>query len=217
MGGVRDGYSNFRFFEALAPQNWSGAASLTGATVDRRGFNAGENYETVTFVVHAGEGTSEVGGGLGTVGSAFYSVDSCGWVRMQHGTSNAAGTVVWSNCSAEHILTDIRRHGDDTVLGAAGASTTEGLTSTSYGLLCVSNAGSGLANGTFMCLGGLSATDQSWWESKCVAAGYIGDHRWVRIVVSVSAAGETSYVQLAAIAVLGLPGDWPVNVVRRTD
>jgi len=208
MGGVRDGYSSFRFFEAIAPQSFSGTA-ITGATVDRRGFNAGEDYETVTFVVHAGE--------ISAIASALQSVQSCGWVRMQHGTSNAAGTVVWSNCSAEQILTDIRRHGDDTVLGTAGASTTEGLGSNSYGLLCVSNAGSGLANGTFFCIGGLSADNQSWWESKAVAAGYIGNHRWVRLVVSVSAAGETSTVAIAAIAVLGLPGDWPVNVIRRTD
>ncbi|KKK95725.1 hypothetical protein LCGC14_2669910, partial [marine sediment metagenome] len=97
MGGVRDGYSNFRFFEALAPSTYDGTtfASLTGATVDRRGLNAGENYETLTFVVHAGEGSRET--------SAQVSVDSCAWIRMQHGTSNAAGTVVWSNVSAEMI------------------------------------------------------------------------------------------------------------------
>jgi len=208
MGGVRDGYSNFRFFEALAPQDFTGAA-ITGATVDRRGLNAGQNYETVNFVVHAGEDQSGASAGV--------SVWSCGWVRMQHGTSNAAGTVVWSNCSAEQILTDIRRHGDDTVLGSATASTTQGLASNSYALLRVSGTGSGLANGTFFTLGGLSADNQSWWESKAVAAGYIGDHRWVRLVVSASVAGDTSGIALAAIAILGLPGDWPVNTIRRTD
>lgn len=208
MGGVRDGYSNFRFFEAIAPQSFSGTA-ITGATVDRRGLNGGQNYETVTFTVHAGE--------ISGIASALVSVQSCGWVRMQHGTSNAAGTVVWSNCSAEQILTDIRRHGDDTVLGSATGSTTEGLGSNSYGLLCVSNAGSGLDNGTFFCLGGVSADNQSWWESKVIAAGYIGDHRWVRLVVSASAAGETSAVGIAAQAMLGKPADWPVNSIRRED
>jgi hypothetical protein len=208
MGGVRDGYSNFRFFEALAPQSFSGTA-ITGATVDRRGLNAGENYETVVFVVHVGE--------ISGVASANQSVQSCGWIRMQHGTSNAAGTVVWSNCSAEQILTDIRRNNDDTVLGTADGTTTEGLGSNSYGLMAVSNAGSGIANGTFFCLGGLSADLQSMWESKAIAAGYIGDHRWVRLVVSASAAGEASALGIAAIAILGKPGDWPVNTVRRTD
>ena len=208
MGGVRDGYSNFRFFEALAPQAYS-TGSVTGATVDRRGFNAGQNYETVTFVVHAGE--------ISGIASALQSVWSCAWVRMQHGTSNGAGTIVWSNVSAEMIQTDIRRHGDDTVLGTAGDSTTNALTSLSYALLRVSGTGSGLANGTWFTLGGLSADNQSWWESKCHAAGYTGDHRWVRLVMSVSAAGDMSALGVAAIAILGLGGDWPTNTVRRTD
>ena len=208
MTSIRDGFSNSRFFEALAPQSYS-TGSVTGATVDRRGLDAGQTYETVTFVVQAGEISGEA--------SAQQSVQSCGWIRMQHGTSNAAGTVVWSNCSAEHILTDIRRDGNDTVLGTGGASTTNGLGSNSYGLLRVSGTGSGLDNGTFFTLGGVSADNQSWWESKAVAAGYIGDHRWVRLVVSVSDAGDTSAVAITALAILGLPGDWPVNVVRKTD
>lgn len=202
MGGVRDGFSNFRFFEAIAPQSYSGAA-LTGATVDKRG------YETLTFIVHMGE--------ISGIASALVSVYSCGWVRMQHGTSNAAGTVVWSNCSAEQILVDIRLHDGDTVLGSADGSNTNGWTSTSMGILRVSGAGSGLDAGTFLCLGGVSADHQSYWESKAHAAGYIGDHRWVRLVVSVSAAGDTSAIGLAAIAVLGNPGDWPVNTNRHTD
>ena len=208
MGGVRDGYSNFRFFEALAPQSYS-VGSVTGATVDRRGFNAGENYETVAFVVCAGE--------ISGVASALVSVDSCGWVRMQHGTSNAAGTVVWSNCSAEHILVDIRLHDDDTVLGSGDGSNTNGWGSASFGILNVSNAGSGLAAGTFLCLGGVSADHQSYWESKAHGAGYIGDHRWVRLLLSTSAAGDLSATGICAIAILGKAGDWPVNTIRRTD
>lgn len=209
MGGVRDGYSNFRFFEALGPGDYPGNAAVTGATVDRRGLNAGENYETLTFVVHAGED--------GSAASAAVSVGSAGWIRMQHGTSNAAGTVVWSNVSAEFILTDIRRGDDDTVLGSGDGANTSGWLSISHDLLRVSGTGSGLDNGTFFIMGGVSAAYQSYWESKCVAAGYIGDHRWVRLVASVSHAGETSGIAFAAIAVLGLPGDWPVNTVRRTD
>lgn len=209
MGGVRDGYSSSRFFEALGPGDYPGSAAVTGATVDRRGLNAGENYETVTFVVHAGEDKSEP--------SAQVSVMSAGWIRMQHGTSNAAGTVIWSNVSAEFILTDIRRGDDDTVLGSGDGSTTEGWGSVSHALLRVSGTGSGLDNGTFFIMGGLSADHQSYWESKCVAAGYIGDHRWVRLVASVSHQGDTSGIAFAAIAVLGLPADWPVNTIRRTD
>jgi len=203
MGGIRDGYSNFRFFEAIAPQAYSGAAALTGATVDKQG------YETLTFVIQTGEGSAEA--------SAQVSVNSCGWVRMQHGTSNAAGTVVWSNCSAEQILVDIRLHDGDTVLGSADGSTTNGWGSASFGILCVSNAGSGLAAGTVFCLGGVSADHQSYWESKAYPVGYIGDHRWVRLVVSVSNAGDTSTVALTALAILGLEANWPINTIRRTD
>lgn len=201
MGGVRDGFSNFRFFEAIAPQSFSGTA-ITGATVDRRG------YETVAFVVHAGE--------ISGIASALVSVNSCGWVRMQHGTSNAAGTVVWSNCSAEQILVDVMLSDDVAGLGAGTVANTSGWTSTSFGVLCVSNAGSGLAAGTFFCLGGVSADHQSYWESQAYAAGYIGDHRWVRLLVSASAAGDTSAVGIAAIAILGLEANWPINTVRQT-
>jgi len=196
MGGVRDGFSNFKFFEALAPSTYDGTtfASLTGATVDRQG------YETVTFVVHGGEGSREA--------SAQISVTSCAWIRMQHGASNVAGTVIWANCSAEHILVDLR------LSGAAAGANTSGFISGSMGVLNVSNAGSGLTAGTFFCLGGVSADLQSYWESQAFAAGYIGSERWVRLVVSVSNAGDTSTVALAGIAILGKEADWPVNFER---
>ena len=194
MGGVRDGYSSFRFFEALAPQSFDGSASVTGASVDKQG------YETVTFLVHAGE--------ISGIASQLTSVQSCAWVRMQDGESNAAGTIVWANCEQSEIITDLRLSG--------ATLNTSGYTSTSMGVLAVSNAGSGIANGTFLCLGGVSATRQSYWESQVHAAGYRGTKRWVRLVVSVSAAGETSAVGIAATAVLGLPANWPVNTNRYT-
>jgi len=201
MASVRDGYSNKRFFEVLAPQSYS-TGSVTGATVDRQG------YETLTFVVNMGE--------ISGVASALVSVDSCGWVRMQHGTSNAAGTVVWSNCSAEQILVDLRLGDSDTVLGSADGSDTDGWGSASMGVLAVSNAGSGINNGTFLCLGGVSADHQSYWESKCHPAGYVGDHRWVRLVLSVSDNGDASALGICAIAILEKAADWPVNTVRLT-
>ena len=193
MGGVRDNFSNNGFFEALAPQSFDGTA-IAGATIDKRG------YETITFIVTAGEISGEA--------SAQNGSDSCGWIRMQHGTSNAAGTVVWSNCSAVHIITDLRRSG--------ATLNTSGMASASYAALAVSNAGSGINNGTFFTLGGLSDISDAMWTSQAFGAGYIGDHRWVRLVVSVSAAGETSAIGIQAIAVAGLPGDWPVNTNRIT-
>jgi len=194
MGGQRDGFSSFKFFEVIAPQSFTGDAALTGATVDKQG------YETLTFIYGAGEISGEA--------SAQQSGDSCGWLRMQHGTSNAAGTVVWANCDAGDILTDLRREGD--------TITTEGMTSASYAGLAVSNAGSGIDNGTFFAIGGMSIENQSVWESKTFAAGYIGINRWVRVVASVSDAGDMSCVAIHVNAILGLEADWPVNTIRVT-
>jgi len=195
MGGVRDGFSNFKFFEALAPQSYS-TGSVTGATVDKQG------YETLAFVVHAGE----ISGIASTAAAAGPA--SAAWIRMQHGTSNAAGTVVWANCEESMIQVDLR---------LSGATTnTAGFTSASMGILNVSNAGSGLAAGTFFCLGGVSADKQSYWESKAYVAGYVGQERWVRLVMSVSDGGDMSALGVAAIAILGLEADWPVNTIRKT-
>ena len=206
MGGVRDGYSNFRFFEALAPQSLA-TAGVNGATVDKQG------YETLTFVVHAGE--------ISGLASNQESTVSCAYFRMQHATSNAAGVLVWSNCSAEQIVVDLRLSDDGTVLGAAAGLNTSGYTSTNMAVLCTNSAGSGLENGTFFCIGGLSGSVgaglQSWWESKAVAAGYIGDHRWVRVNASTSITlGDVSGLGVGAIAVLGNEANWPVNTVRKT-
>jgi len=193
MGGVRDGFSNFKFFEALGVQSFEGT-TVTGATVDKQG------YETLTFVVHAGEISGEA--------SAQNSVTSCGWIRMQDGESNAAGTVIWANCGSADIQVDLRLSG--------ATANTENFVSGSMGVLNASNAGSGLDNGTFFCLGGVSADKDSYWESKAYAAGYIGDKRWVRLVMSVSDVGDTSAVGVAAIAILGKEANWPVNTVRKT-
>ena len=201
MGGIRDGYSNFKFFEVLAPQSMI-TGGVAGATVDKQG------YETLTFVCHAGE--------ISAIASSIGSTVSCTYFRMQHGTSNAAGTVVWSNCSAEQILVDLRLSDDGTVLGSADGLNTSGYTSTNMAVLCTNSAGSGLDNGTFFCCDGLSGGYQSWWESKAVGAGYIGDHRWVRVNMSTSTVGDVSATGIACIAILGLEANWPVNTVRKT-
>lgn len=200
MGGVRDGYSNFAFLEALAPQNYDGSAALNGAAIDKQG------YETLTFVMGAGENVSDGGGG-GTAGSALMSVNSCAWVRMQHGNSNAAGAVVWSAIQASEVLLDIMLSQTVNVSDYVSAS---------LGIICASNAGSGLAAGTVWCIGGVSADKQSVWESRAYAVGYIGHgHRWVRLVVSCSNVGDVSQVALAAYAILGKEADWPVSYIRK--
>ncbi len=193
MGGVRDGFSNYKFFEALAPQSYS-TGSITGAEVDKQG------YETLVFVVGAGE--------ISGIASALQSVTSCAWMRMQDGESNANGAVVWTNCQASDIQVDLRLSG--------ATANTENYISGSMGIINVSNAGSGLDNGTFFCLGGVSADKQSYWESKAYAAGYIGDKRWVRVVCSVSDNGDMSALGIYGLAILGLEANWPINTVRKT-
>ena len=201
MGGVRDGYSNFKFFEVLAPQSMI-TGGVAGATVDKQG------YETLTFACHVGE--------ISAIASSIGSTVSCAYFRMQHATSNAAGVLVWSNCSAEQILVDLRLSDDGTVLGADAGLNTSGLTSTNMAVLCINSAGSGIDNGTFFCAAGLSGGYQSWWESRVIPAGYIGDHRWVRVNMSTSTVGDVSAHGVACIAILGLEANWPINTVRKS-
>ncbi len=184
MGGVRDGYSNFGFYTALSPG--VKAAAATGLTIDRQG------YETVTFVVNV-ENFSLSNG----------STYSAMFVRMQHGESNTAGTVVWSNCEASMMLFDATMSG----LVASGQS---------HGLWAVGSCGSGPAEGVFLHFGVSQSLIPSM-ESRAYKAGYVGTRRWVRVMLSQSTAGDQSDVELGAIAILGLPGQWPVNSIIRTN
>jgi hypothetical protein len=186
MGGVRDGYSNFRFFTALRP-GVKTAQAYTGASIDRTG------YETVTFVVHVD--VFSVSANISTVSAYF--------LRMQHGESNTAGTVVWSNCVASQMLFDATMSG----IVAAGQS---------HGLAYTTSTGSGTAEGVFLHFG-ISQSLVGSMESRCYAAGYVGTRRWVRVMMSCSVAADQSEVALGVLAILGLPGQWPVNVIARTN
>jgi len=196
MGGVRDGYSNFRFFTAIQPQSTNGVVSINGEAIDKQG------YETVTFI-HAMKMDNS-----GTVSGAFAgSVLSGAWLRMQHGNSNAAGAVAWSNCQASHMLFDITLSG-----------VYSGVSDTSWGMMAGmagTSCGSGPNEGTFFYYG-ISNSFISYLESHVWAAGYIGPKRWVRIHYSASAAAENSTVGFAAFAILGLEGNWPINMVKRS-
>lgn len=48
----RDGYSNFKFYQALDPQDIVDGAAINGYEINTKG------YETVTFVVNVGRNTS---------------------------------------------------------------------------------------------------------------------------------------------------------------
>ena len=195
MGGVRDGYSNFAFFVAIAPGSTVGLAA-NGWTIDRQG------YETVTFLHACQLDTS------GTVSGAFAgSLLSGQFLRMQHGKSNAAGTINWANCQASNMLFDITLSG-----------TYSGVSNTSWGMMAGmdgTSCGSGPDQGTFF-IYGISNSFCSYIESHCWAVGYIGDRRWVRINLSHSAAAEASTMGFAAFAILGKEAVWPVNMVKRS-
>ena len=209
MGGVRDGYSNFRFFEEIAPTNTL-AAQITGATVDKQG------YETITFLhamkfdISTSTAASAVASGAspGSAGSGYY-------LRMQHAVSNAAGTLVWSNCVASNMLCDVTMSGV-----MSGVSTSMGWMRGVGGTSC----GSGLSEGICFHFGvsaasAANSTQLQYIESRVWAAGYIGPRRWARVLLSCSgapAAAEVSSVQFACFAVLGLQADWPVNFVKRS-
>ena len=207
MGGVRDGYSNFKFFEVIAPTNTLGA-QITGASVDKQG------YETITFLhamkfdISCSTVASAVASGAmpGSAGSGYF-------LRMQHGASNAAGTVVWSNCQASHMLVDVTMSGAMSGVSDTSFPWMAGMAGTSRG--------SGLNEGCCFHYGISTATNTllSYVESHCWAAGYVGDKRWVRVLLSCSGAptaAEVSSVYFACFAVAGLEADWPINYVKRS-
>ena len=202
MGGVRDGYSNFRFFSVISPQATNGA-QFTGSPIDRQGYETVTFLHGITFDVSDQVSTAQPG----SAGSGYF-------LRMQHGKSNAAGTVVWSNCQASHMLVDVTMSG-----AMSGVSTSMGWMAGMTG----TSQGSGLNEGCCFHYGvsvasQVNSTQLQHVESKVWAAGYIGERRWARVLLSCSGAptaAEVSTVGFACFAVLGLEADWPVNAIKR--
>ncbi len=200
MGGVRDHYSNFKFFTGIQPQMTAGLNSINGETIDTQG------YETVTFIhgmmfdVTTSASAWVSGVQPGSYFSGYY-------MRMQHGKSNAAGTVVWSHCQASHMLFDVTLSG-----------TMSGVSDTSWGFMAGQaggSCGSGTELGVFHFYG-ISNSFISYVESHVWAAGYIGGRRWVRAHLSASAAAEVSGVGFACFCMLGLEANWPVTEIKRS-
>lgn len=94
---LRDGYSNFKFFQALEPQDVAAGAKTTGIAVDIKGF------ETATIVVNVGDNT---GGGA-------FSADNRFQLMLEHYNSAAAA---WSECYPSQMI--------HSVVGMAGAYST---------------------------------------------------------------------------------------------
>jgi hypothetical protein len=59
----------------------------------------------------------------------------------------------------------------------------------------------------------ISGTSAASMWSNIYAVGYVGNRRFVRVLMSNSAAGDCSAVIPAVIAMLGAPANWPVNLV----
>jgi len=190
MGGVRDGRANFKFFDVIGPRSTIGVQAITGATVDKQG------YETLTFVFAMNADVS------GTVSGVYPSTLSGYFLRMQHAVSNAAGALVWSNCVASQMLVDVTISGQ-----LSGAS------DTSWAWMHKNSIGSGIEEGVCMHFGVIPA-DLSYIESKWWAAGYRGTRRWVRVILSTSAAADVSAIGFACLAILGLEANWPINEVK---
>lgn len=158
---LRDGYSNFRFFQALLPQAIDDPPTgLDGIAIDTKG------YDTVTFVINVGATTA---------GTGAFEADDFHQLMLEHYNS-AAGA--WSEVYPSQMI--------HSVVGEAATV-----------------AGASVLNS------GIFQSITSFTEvSTTYTVGYKGPHRSVRIGIS----GEVtpSIISFAAIAILGLPNDWPV-------
>jgi len=157
MASIRDGYSNFKFFQALAPQDTT-TATMNGDSVDIKGF------ETATIVVNVG---AQTGGGADSATSRHQ-------LKLEHYNSTAGA---WSEVYPSQMI--------HSTTGANGAYST-------------------LASGAFQSLYCVTS-----FGNQAYAVGYRGPHRTIRVVVS--QVGVPSLYSVSALAVLGLPADWPVS------
>jgi hypothetical protein len=97
---LHDGYSEFKWLQALEPQDVAAGGATNGVTVDRRG------YQTVTFTVNVGQYT---GGGA-------FSADNRFQLKLEHGTTSALGVDTWSEVYPSQML--------HSVVGGGGAYST---------------------------------------------------------------------------------------------
>ena len=94
---LRDGYSNFKFFQALAPFITTDPPAHAGVTVDTKG------YDTCTIIVNVGD-TASVGA---------MAADDFLQLKLEHYNSVAGA---WSECYPSQMI--------HSVIGMAGAYST---------------------------------------------------------------------------------------------
>ena len=158
---LRDGYSNFKFFQAMLPQAIAdppGAGGTEGISIDTKGF------DTVTFIFNVGATTA---------GNGAFDADDFHQLMLEHYNSAAAA---WSECYPSQMI--------HSVVGMGGAYST-------------------LDSGIFQSIASFTDCSAVYW------VGYKGPHRFCRVRLS----GEVtpSIISVAAIAICGLAGDWPVS------
>jgi hypothetical protein len=152
---MRDGYSNFKFFQCFEPQDLIEGARRTGVAIDIKG------YETATILVNIGDNT---GGGAFT---------AQWWQALLEHYNSTAGA--WSECYPSQMI--------GCSVGEAGTFSV-------------------LYSGMWFSFG---SADQS----AVIAVGYKGPHRTIRVAFSDVNAAST--MSIGAVAVLGLPANWPIN------
>jgi hypothetical protein len=102
MGGNRENYSNFGFFDAIAmPTALGVVAETVGRIIDLQG------YDNVTLVVHAGLQST------GSAGTSDFRL------ILQHAYSNAAGVLTWSLVPGSLLI--------HSVMGGYDSTTSNGL------------------------------------------------------------------------------------------
>ena len=159
---LRDGYSNFKFFQALEPQELI-ATNLTGVDVDTQG------YESLAMVVNVGN--------LSIITSVSYIQ-----LVLQHTDASALGLG-----PSDYAL--------------VSATDLIGLPSTV----------TALTSGVWKTIGAEASGTLSALGSQTFAIGYRGTKRYVRIYVDAVDTVNAVSDAVGAMAVLGLPANWPVN------
>lgn len=162
----RDVYSNFKFFQALHPQDLSDA-DLTGDDIDLQG------YEGCAIVVNFG---------------LLSEVTSASYIQL------------------------VLQHTDASALGN-GPSDYEFVSATD--LIGLASTVTSLTSGVWKKLMPITTSTIATYGSECYSIGYRGTKRYVRLYVdavgAAASAAAASDVAVGAIAILGLPADWPVN------
>lgn len=134
----RDMYSQFRFVQTIEVQDIAAGAATTGTACDTRG------YLGVTLIVPVATNT---GGAMST--------DNRFTLHLEHGESDAGGTVIWSEVYPSQMA--------HSVTGQGGAY-------------------SALNSGIFQSI--YSAAGAASFACQVYAVGYLGPRRWVRCRIS---------------------------------